>query len=84
MKKDASEIHATAGLSLIKLSNSAFLICGGTNKEILLFTTLMPVADACYLNDKCIINTTGVTFPIPSGLNVMESVKDGFIRPAVA
>ena len=65
MKKDASEIHATAGLSLIKLSNSTFLICGGTNKEILLFTSLMPAADACDLNDKCIINTTGVTFPIP-------------------
>ena len=65
MKKDASEIHATAGLSLVKLSNSAFLICGGTNKEILLFTSLMPAADACDLNDKCIINRTGVTFPIP-------------------
>ena len=65
IKKDASEKHATAGLSLVKLSNSAFLICGGANKEIFVFTSLMPAADPCDLNDKCIINTTGVTFPIP-------------------
>ena len=65
LKKDAGKKHATAGLSLVKLSNLAFLICGGTNKEILLFTSVMPAADKCDLNDKCIINTTGVTFPIP-------------------
>lgn len=65
ISKVASEEHAMAGHSLVRLSESVFLIGGGTKKEILLFTKLMPSADLCDLADRCIINNTGVTFPIP-------------------
>ena len=64
ISKVESEEHATAGHSLVRLSESVFLIGGGT-KKILLFTKLMPSADLCDFADHCIINNTGVTFPIP-------------------
>ena len=62
-KVDSAE-HATAGHSLVRLSGSVFLIGGGTQKEILLFTKFMPSADLCDLADNCIINNTSVTSPI--------------------
>ena len=48
--------HATAGHGMFLLDNSTLLIYGGTEKEILLFTKLVPQADCCDLGDECTIN----------------------------
>lgn len=47
LSKTAKPEHATAGHSMFLLDSSTFLICGGTKKEILLFTKTIPQADNC-------------------------------------
>ena len=57
--------HATAGRSMFLLDNSTLSIYGGTKKEILLFTKLVPQADCCDLGDECTINQTDLIIPVP-------------------
>ena len=65
ISKVAGEEHATARHALVRLSDSAFLISGGTKKKILSFTKFMPSADLLDLADNCMVNITNVTSPIP-------------------
>ena len=62
LSKMSKPEHATAGHSMFLLDNSTLLIYGGTKKEILLFTKLVPQADCCDLGDECIINQTDLLF----------------------
>jgi len=65
LSKAANGMHATAGHNMFALRSFTLLICGGTKKEILLFTKLLPQADLCDLDDKCKINVSNVVYPIP-------------------
>ena len=52
LSKTAKPEHATAGDSMFLLVSSTLLLCGGTKKEILLFTKTVPQADCCDLGEE--------------------------------
>lgn len=58
-------MYATAGHNMFALGTSTLLICGGTKKEIRLFTKMLPQGDLCNLGDKCKIDVSNVVYPIP-------------------
>ena len=67
LSKTANSKHATAGHNMFVLDSSIILICGGTKKEIILFSKLVPQADLCDLGEQnqCKINVSNVIYPIP-------------------